>query len=327
MTAMNNCIITGGSGFIGTHLIQSLLNDGLFDKITVIDIKEPRISDARVEYINGDIRQPISIELSGDYSTCYHLAAVCKEPGFPWDEYFQTNYIGTINVCNWTNRIGVKNLIFTSTMMVFRAGEERNHEESLTAPDTGYGMSKLLAEWVVKEWQSKAANRRLRIVRLGVVFGQWENGNYTRLYYALKKRRFAYIGRKTTVKGSIYVKDTIRFLIFLTDDNHSRCTYNLVYQQSTTIKDICDTMSEVFGFSGRMIPVVPYRLALWAAYGFEFISALGLKNPIHHRRIQKLYYSTDISADKAYDTGFQLQFSLRDALKDWRDKCLPEDIY
>jgi succinate dehydrogenase/fumarate reductase flavoprotein subunit len=77
-------------------------------------------------------------------------------------------------------------------MMVFRAGEARNHEESLTAPDTGYGMSKLLAQWVLTAWQKAAPERRLRMVKLGVVFGRWENGNYTRLYYALKKRRFAY---------------------------------------------------------------------------------------------------------------------------------------
>ncbi|WP_069472962.1 hypothetical protein [Candidatus Marithrix sp. Canyon 246] len=65
---------------------------------------------------------------------------------------------------------------------------------------------------VLKAWQNAAPERRLRIVRLGVVFGWWENSNYTRLYYALKKRRFAYIGRKTTVKGSNYVKDVIRSL-------------------------------------------------------------------------------------------------------------------
>ncbi len=321
---MNNCIITGGSGFIGSHLIQSLLKE--FNKITVIDIKPPRISDARIEYINCDIRQPISIELREECTTCYHLAAVCKEPGFPWDEYFQTNYIGTINVCDWINRIGVKNMIFTSTMMVFRAGDMRNNEESLTAPDTGYGMSKLLAEWVLKAWQNAAPDRRLRMVRLGVVFGRWENGNYTRLYYALKKRRFAYIGRKTTVKGSIYVKDVIRFLQFLTDDDYNRCIYNFVYPNATTIGEICNTMCEVFGFSPR-IPVIPYRLALWIAYGFEFLSALGLKNPIHHRRIQKLYYSTDISADPAYQNGFKLSYSLHEALEEWRKDCLPEDIY
>jgi len=62
-------------------------------------------------------------------------------------------------------------------------------------------MSKLLAELVLKAWQNTVTERRLRIVRLGVVFGRWENGNYTSLYYALKKRRFVYIGRKTTVKG------------------------------------------------------------------------------------------------------------------------------
>jgi len=55
--------------------------------------------------------------------------------------------------------------------------------------------------------------RRLRIVRLGVVFGQWENGNYTHLYYALKKKRFAYIGRKTTIKGSNYVSNSRSIVI------------------------------------------------------------------------------------------------------------------
>ncbi len=323
---MKNCIITGGSGFIGTHLIQSLLNEGLFDKITIIDIKQPRISDARLEFINCDIRQPISIELPDEYTTCYHLAAVCKEPGFPWDEYFQTNYIGTINICDWMNHLSIKNLIFTSTMMVYRAGETRNHEESLTAPDTGYGISKLLAEWVLTAWQKAAPDKRLRMVRLGVVFGRWENGNYTRLYYALKKKRFAYIGRKTTVKGSIYVKDVIRFLQFITNDQHNRYLYNLVYPQPTTIEEICNTMTEIFGFS-RRIPVIPYRLALLAAYSFEILAALGLKTNIHHRRIQKLYHSTDISANPAYNTGFQLNYSLHEALEDWRKECLPEDIY
>jgi len=235
--------------------------------------------------------------------------------------------VGTVNVCDWISRIGVKNMIFTSTMMVFRAGETRNHEESLTAPDTGYGMSKLLAEWVLKEWQSCASDdRRLRIVRPGVVFGQWENGNYTRLYYALKKRRFAYIGRKTTVKGSIYVKDVVKFLKFVTNDTYSRCIYNLVFPQPTTIKDICNTLCEVFGLSHR-IPVIPYRIALGMAYGFEILAALGIKNSIHHRRIQKLFHSTDISADPAYQNGFELSYSLQKALEDWRKDCLPKDIY
>jgi hypothetical protein len=72
-------------------------------------------------------------------------------------------------------------------------------------------------------------------------------------------------------------------------------------------------MIEVFGFSHR-IPVIPYRLALLAAYGFEILATLGLKTNIHHRRIQKLFHSTNISAEPAYNTGFQLTFSIREAL-------------
>jgi nucleoside-diphosphate-sugar epimerase len=165
---------------------------------------EAKISDARVEYINCDIRQPKNSVMNTPLVTI--KPQFVKSRGLLWDDFFQANYIGTVNVCDWIKSIGVKNLIFTSTMTVFRAGEARNHEESLTAPDTGYGMSKLLAEWVLTVWQKAAPERRLRMVRLGVVFGRWENGNYTRLYYALKKRRFAYIGRKTTVKG-LWIKN------------------------------------------------------------------------------------------------------------------------
>lgn len=84
-------------------------------------------------------------------------------------------------------------------------------------------------------------------------------------------------------------------------------------------------MNKVFGFS-RRIPVIPYRLALLAAYGFDILAALGLKTSIHHHRIQKLYHSTNISAEPAYQNGFELSYSLREGLEDWRKDCLPEDI-
>lgn len=320
------CLITGGSGFIGTHLIEYLLKEVRFSKIYVLDKRKPVIACNGVEYINCDINSSVSIEKLNNCDTCYHLAALCKEPGYKWDEYFATNYTGTKNVCDLAERIDIKNIIFTSTMMVFRSGELRNNEEALTAPDTAYGMSKLLAELTLKEWLAKSTERRLRIVRPGVVFGRGESANYTRLYNALKKHRFAYMGRKETVKGSIYVKDLVRFLEYVTDDHFDRTTYNLVYPTALTIEEICKAMVEVFKFNKR-IPVVPYKLALLGGYLFEFLSKLGLKTNIHHRRIQKLYYSTDISADRAMESGFNLKYSLKEALLDWQKDCLPNDLY
>lgn len=323
---MNSVIITGGSGFIGTHLIQFLLEADPSQKILILDVRPPKITHNQVEFRYCDLRNTVTIDLNESYTTCYHLAAVCKEPGFEWDKYFQTNYIGTKNVCNWLNQNNIDNLIFTSTMMTFKAGEKQDTEISLTSPNTAYGTSKLLAEHTIREWQALNPNRRARMIRLGVVFGKWEEGNYTRLYYSLKKKRFAYIGKKTTIKGSIYVKDAVNFLLYLSTDNHQYDLYNLAYQQPTSIEYICSSIQDAFGFK-YYIPTIPYNLALTLAYGFEILSLLGLKTNIHHRRIQKLYQSTNISSDRAYSIGFSPRFTLKEALQDWRNDCLPNDIY
>jgi len=323
---LNSCLITGGSGFIGTHLVEILLREERFSRIYILDTRKPSIVSSKVEYVACDINSPIAALKFKNCDTCYHLAALCKEPGYDWNEYFITNYEGTKNVCDLADLLGIKNMIFTSTMMVFRAGEERNNEESLTAPDTAYGISKLLSELVLKEWLAKSHGRRLRIVRPGVVFGKGEGANYTKLYYALKKKRFAYIGRKNTIKGSIYVKDLVRFLDEVTNDSNDRITYNLIYPEPITIEEICMAMREVFCFSGR-IPVIPFKTALFTSYIFEILAGMGIKTGIHHRRIEKLYYSTNISAVPAMETGFQIMYPLRVALKDWQKDCLPKDLY
>ena len=321
-----SCIITGGAGFVGTHLVDYLIKEKRFEKIYVLDKRKPSRMNSVVEYINGDIDAPLSLVNVSTCDTCYHLAALCKEPGYDWDEYFTTNYVGTRNVCDLAERLNVRNMIFTSSMMVFRAGESRNSEESLTAPDTAYGSSKIMAELALREWLARAPGRRLRVVRPGVVFGKGESANFTRLYYALKGNRFAYVGSRDTVKGCIYVKDLVRFLDFVSSDGGDRHTFNLVYPKPVSIEDICRAFSEVFGIS-PLIPTIPYKVALFAGYLLEGLGAIGMKTGIHHRRVQKLYYSTDMSAEPAFQSGFKLQYSLRTALDDWRKECSPCDLF
>jgi len=319
-------LIFGGSGFIGSHLVRELKQLGV-DNITVADIVPPQGEIfSGTNFVYCDVRSPIQCANISTSAVIIHLAALCKEPGYDWDEYFKTNYSGTLNICEFAERTGINHIVFTSTMMVFRAGDRRYREDDLTSPDTAYGISKLLAELALNEWSGKSADRHLNIVRPGVVFGKGEKGNFTKLYYALKKSRFAYIGRRDTVKGCIYVKDLVGFLIFLSYTPQEKKLFNFVYPDPITIEDICTAMCSEFGFT-KQIPVVPYSLALFAGYIFEILSLFGLKTSIHHRRVQKLFFSTNISADRAMSTGFPLKYTLQDALKDWRRDCMPEDVH
>lgn len=325
-TQMKNCIITGGSGFIGSHLIQHLLDNELYSTIFVLDLVPPRVTEARLKYFYCDIRKPIDVHLPDTADICIHLAALCKEPGFDWDEYFLTNFDGTCNVCKWLDHIGVDKLVFTSTMMTYRAGEKRNTEDSNTSPDTAYGISKLLAELAIDKWASSAEGRIAKSIRLGVVFGKWENGNYTRLYRALRRRLFFYIGRKNTVKASLYVKDAVRFMIHIIKNDTRYNIYNLAYNREDSIEDICQAFAKQFGTNMRL-PTIPYRLALSAAYFFELLNFLGINNGIHHRRIQKLYQSTNISSDRALSTGFEFQYDVNTGLADWQIECDGADLF
>ncbi|MBK1703161.1 NAD-dependent epimerase/dehydratase family protein [Halochromatium glycolicum] len=321
------CIVTGGSGFIGTHLLRRLLLDESWQAIHVLDLNPPQVTDSRIFYHAVDLRRPLGLELDVPGGTCFHLAAICKEPGFPWHEYFSSNHVGTLHTCRFAERCGIDNMVYTSTEMVFQAGERENFENSLTAPDTAYGMSKLLGELEVFRWQALADGRRIRIVRPGVVFGLGENGNFTRLYHAIRRHLFFYIGRKTTIKSWIYVKDVVGFLLALSEDSGQREVFNLTYPKPTSISEICQTMCKVFGFSER-IPVVPYRLALLGGYLFEWLNAIGmLKSAVHHRRIEKLYYSTHMNADALASIGFTPKYDLAAALRDWHRECDYTHLY
>ena len=214
-----NIIVIGGSGFIGSHLIKDLL--GIKDcKVFNLDIKESKYQHPRLFFIQFDITNPELLDLSFDVSfdLCIHLSALCKEPGYEWNEYFEVNLLGTVNVIGLCEKLGVNEILFTSTMMVYKAEEGKKTEKSLTAPDTAYGISKLLAEKELLHWKnSNKYFRKLKIIRPAVVFGEHENGNFTRLYRSLKRGFFPYVGRSTTIKSNIYVKELTRFVIYLID--------------------------------------------------------------------------------------------------------------
>jgi GlcNAc-P-P-Und epimerase len=317
-------LVTGGSGFIGTHLTRLLLSESCVRMITVLDLQPPQISDPRVNYIHADLRHPINQRLSAAVDVCFHLAALCKEPQYGWEDYFLTNHIGTQHLCEFATRENIRNIVFASTMMVYRAGERRSKESDCAAPDTAYGISKLLAEAVLEKW-SAVGGRTLHIVRPGVVFGRGESGNFTRLYKALKSRRFAYVGRSSTRKACIYVKDLCRFMRFLAESSEGLGPYNLALPNPVTIREICETFCAVFELKPK-IPTVPFRLALLAGYCGDVAHALGGTTDLHHRRIEKLYYSTDIATDAMLDTGFRPGYSLAEGLIEWRDECPPGSL-
>ncbi|MGI9602649.1 MAG: NAD-dependent epimerase/dehydratase family protein [Acidimicrobiales bacterium] len=301
--ATTDCLVTGGSGFIGQRLVAHLQRSGRFRRVVNLDIAaEPGQGHA------VDVRRPITL-VPGDhrFEVCIHLAALAKEPGYDHHEYYAVNDEGTGHVLDLCGRLGISSVIFTSTMMVFAAGEHRRSEVDAVDPDTAYGGSKALAEQRIRTWAAADQQRRIRIVRPGVVFGPGDEGNFERLRRILDRKVFFYVGGRQTVKSCVHLDDVVRHIEYLVDDTDPHDLVHCAIPEPTTIEEIVDGMFDAFGGRYR-VPTVPFRAAHVAARPFEWLARAGYDSGVHRRRIEKLHHSTNISADRMAASCFELHY-------------------
>ena len=309
-------MIFGGCGFIGSHM-QRLLREKYPDaKIYVADL----LAEGTEFSQKIDVRKPI--EMSGSFgpnTLVFNFAAIHRTPGHPDHAYFETNIRGAENVCDFARKHGIENIVFTSSIAPYGAAEELKTEDTLPTPNTPYGISKLVAEKIHREWAAESGNHRLSIVRPGIVFGKGENGNMTRLYKGLKGHKFAYAGRKDTIKACIYVKDLVRVMLAMAENESANRVqlYNCCYSPSFTIEQIASTMLKATGMN-RHIPYIPQKPMMVAATVCGMFGGLGLG--ICPARVKKLMVSTNIDGAKLAQ-DYPLGYSLEEAFRDWFKDC------
>jgi len=259
-----------------------------------------------------------------DISVIYNLAAVHKTPGHKLHEYFETNIKGAENVCEFARKKNVNTIVFTSSIAPYGNWEDEKTEDSLPFPTSAYGTSKLVAEEIHKRWQAEnPTERKLIIVRPGVVFGQYEGGNFTRLYRAMKNGRFFYPGRRDTKKAAIYVKDLVRLMVEMGgNENPGIHTYNLVYTPCYTLEEICKSMAMITGIRQPKLTIPASALKL-AAFTIHFMGKVIGKSfdGIHPDRVKKIMISTNIVGQKLVDHGYELKYPLEEAIEDWFNDC------
>lgn len=310
-----NYYVFGGSGFIGTHLIN-LLSKNHHVNIYNLDIVENN-HRGKSNFIHCDVRNKIDIQVPfTENDVIFNFAAVHTTPGHQDYEYFETNICGAENIIDFAEKCKIKKLIFTSSIAPYGASEDLKTEKTLPTPNTPYGISKLVAEKIHTTWQAKDFdNRKLTILRPGIVFGKGEKGNFTRLYWGIKKRCFLYPGRKDTIKACIYVKELVLFMMYSLDSQKNGVEiYNCSYYPAYTIEEISNSMMKATGMK-RNIPKIPGGLLKTAASVIRLAGGKALG--IHPDRVKKLMVSTNISGEKLYTSGYIYNYTFDGALEDW----------
>jgi nucleoside-diphosphate-sugar epimerase len=329
---MSIAVIFGGAGFIGSHFSQYLLDNNIVKTIVVADIThidKNRITELYASYIDlgkitfceVDVRNEINIEVDSTVSLIANFAAVHREPGHKPSEYYETNLLGAENVCAWATKVNCNNIIFSSSIAPYGPSELARDEKSLPVPATAYGGSKLAAEKIHQTWQAEdKKNRKLAIVRPGVVFGAGEGGNVTRLIKATVNCYFFYMGNKSTRKAGTYVKELCNAMWWVIDKKAKEepILFNMSMNPGPTIEEYVDTVCEVAEIK-RFVPNVPFFLMYIASLIIEPIAKLaGINQPISPVRMRKLVKSNNIIPQYLADNSYVYLYSFKQALADWR---------
>ena len=215
---MNNILVTGGVGFIGTNLIKSLIEKG-FNVVSIDNYSTGSKSNEiqGVKYYNLDIEKISKIKESIDI--CFHLAAQSRvQPSFEDpEESFRINVLGTSKVMEWAKTNKVK--------IIYAGSSSKHHNPS----DSPYAMYKYLGEEVCKLYK-KSYNVNVEIARFYNVYGPGENldekfGNVIGIWRSkvIKGEPLPIVGDGNQKRDFVHVYDIVNGLIkiALTDINHT----------------------------------------------------------------------------------------------------------
>lgn len=243
-------VITGASGFIGSHLASSLLSKRY-------QVKSLNRKPGGTGFQCVDLKTGTSFELSEDDLTEHfqgvdavvHLAAKQVENlSDPLEIYVQPNVVLTEKIVLSALKAGVKRLVLASTRLVYPECCKMPFVESCPhEPDTMYGMSKKIGENIIDFYTRKTSATGISL-RLGQVFGP-DNyrgiaGNF--IQQAANDGKLNVFGKGTAIRDFVYIKDIVTAFESAIQSNAPSGVYNIGSNQGYSIKEIALAVNEVF---------------------------------------------------------------------------------
>ena len=308
---MKVCVI-GGSGFVGSRLIELIKSE--YSVLNIDKQDSPYFPEISVL---ADVRNFDSlIENLKNTEVVILLAAEHRDDVSPTSLYYDVNVEGTKNVLKAMDILGVKSIIFTSSVAIYGLNKVSPNEQSPSDPFNHYGKSKWAAEEVLRDWYKvESENKSLTIVRPTVIFGERNRGNVFNLLSQISSGKFFMIGSGKNFKSMAYVGNIVAFLKYQIDN--LRFEYNVYNYVDTPDLNMNQLVSQVeFSLDMKIPPVhIPYWIGKFAGYFFDFSSKITNKKlAISSVRIKKFCATTQYDASKAHKSGFKAPFTLNEGL-------------
>ncbi|WP_194091601.1 NAD-dependent epimerase/dehydratase family protein [Vibrio hibernica] len=305
--------MTGGSGFIGTRLLDLLTNSSGLQIVNYDKNTSDKYTDLTIV---GDVRDIDALtKACEDVDVICHLAAEHADNVTPLSLYHDVNVIGALNVVEAAKVNNVKNIVFTSSVAIYGLNRGTPDEKLEPRPFNEYGRTKLEAEKIFNAWHADNSTSTLITIRPAVVFGENNRGNVYNLINQIVSGRFLMIGDGKNCKSMGYVGNVAEFIKVQLEKEPGYYVYNYADKDDLSSSEIASIVREEMNIPANNMKV-PYSIGLIGGYAFDVLSKItGKKFPVSSVRIQKFCADTTIDSTAAMSSGFTPPYSLEEGLK------------
>jgi GlcNAc-P-P-Und epimerase len=305
--------IIGGSGFIGTKLSSALTESAV--RFNILDINKSLSYPEK--FLFTDVRDlNILTENLQDSEIIINLAAEHKDNVTPVSLYDEVNVAGARNVCIAAERLGIKKIIFTSSVAVYGFPEKETDESGKINYFNDYGRTKYMAEQVYLDWYNNDPEKSLIIIRPTVVFGPGNRGNVYNLLSQIASGQFIMVGDGQNKKSIVYIDNVVALIMKCLDLNGYYLT-NVVDTPDFSMNELVELVNQTMGRKKSISIRLPYVLGLFAGSGFDLLSLItGKKFSISKVRVKKFCSSTQFVSGGYNKIGFTPPVKLENALRE-----------
>ena len=318
-------LVTGATGLVGSHLVESLLSDG-HPASSIRALVRPHsdtafLKDKGVELCYGDLLDLDSLKTATkDVEIVFHCAAALQEKRR--EIFREINCEGTEHLLEAAGCSGVEKFIHVSTIGIYgllrRAPAAEDHPQS---PLRLYAVSKLGAEKRVWEY-CRTRSMKPVVLRPTAIVGERDRCITRRLIDSTRKKIVPLINRGETLISFVHARDVARALILASESQQAVGNAYNVQGFSAPLKEVLEFFMKAVGSKARFIEI-PYSLAYCGALLVDafYATARSSQPPIRARKGLQLltrdliFDTTKIRRELAYEPSYGMEDSFQKAIR------------
>lgn len=282
---MGKYLVTGGSGFIGTHVVEHLLRQN--EEVLNLDVHTPKKAEhmpywKSCELCDFQTLRNLILDFAPEY--VIHLAARTDLRGKTIEEY-QANTVGVLYLLDILDQLdSLKRVIFASSMYVCRPGYTPLNFEDYQ-PHTVYGESKVLTEQYIKE---RNPSYPWAIIRPTSIWGPYFGEPYLLFFTIVLSKKYFHFGSRACKKTYGYIENVIHQLSCLLDSPSDLFEKKVFYLGDYEPYDIAEWADEIAAINTSKIITIPFFLFKLAGWFGDFLAYFGIKFPMTSFRLSNM---------------------------------------